>query len=184
MNKNPNIAEYEEGIPKWYYLNTTDGVPMIVETTKVLSTGKSEWGYINHLTPPYKTKKALIEDNEILEKPCVECGGVAMVCYTQRELLKQRNMCFGCSLWTDRIADINLDKTMIVDHQMYNIGPEDAGNFMRGFGGQKFTFIKNGKLTESTNVWFGGDIPKIFWDRLPDNASRVQGNPPLDMSKL
>jgi hypothetical protein len=73
---------------------------------------------------------------------------------------------------------------MIVDHKWYTIGNErDTGGF-RGFGGSKFTFDKNLTIIDSTNVWFGGDIPKHFWDRIPNNAIMVVGDPPIDMSKL
>lgn len=182
MNKEI-YAEYKEGVNKWYLIGTTDGPDRIINTTKILDTGKSEYGYINSLTPPYKTKEYLIANNKVLDKPCVECGGVVSTHYHGSELLIQRNMCFGCLLWTDRIEDAKEDRVMIVDHCFYSIASEDKFISVRGFGGAKFVFIKNGQTYESTNVWFGGDIPKHFWDKIPDNAIIVKGNPPTDMSK-
>lgn len=186
MNKKDIYAEHKDGVDKWYFVGTTENPDQIVNTTKVLNTGPSEYGYINHLTPPYKTKELLIEDCKILDKPCVECGGVVMTNYHGNKKMIERNMCFGCNHWTDAIESTKRDNVMIVDHIVYSVVPEkpNTPNSFKGFGGAKFTFIKDGKTIESTNVWCGGDIPKHFWNRIPDNAIMIQGRAPIDMSKL
>jgi len=90
------------------------------------------------------------------------------------ESMIKRNMCFSCDLWTNRIEDSNKDNKMIVDHIFYSVAREDDKSSSRGFGGAKFTFVKNGKTIISTNVWYGGDIPHHFWTRTPDNAIIVK----------
>src|SRR5690349_5418266 len=93
----------EDGTDKWYFVGTEENPDQIVCTKKVLNTGRSEYGYINHLTPPYKTKELCLEDNSILDNPCVVCRGVVKTTYSNRERLIERNMCFSCDLWTQRV---------------------------------------------------------------------------------
>lgn len=45
MNKDI-YAEYKEGVNKFYFIGTTDGPNRIIETTALLNTGPSEYGYI------------------------------------------------------------------------------------------------------------------------------------------
>lgn len=185
-DKKDIYAEYKEGIDKWYFVGTTDGPNLIVNTTKVLNTGHSEYGYINHLTPPYKTRELLVEHCHILDKPCVECGGVVMTHYHNNESMIARNMCFGCNHFTDFIKRANHPNIMIVNHIIYSVVSENPNtpSSFKGFGGAKFVFVKDGNTIESTNVWCGGDIPKHFWNRIPDNASMINGREPIDISKL
>lgn len=175
-------AEYVNGVDKWYFIGTTDGPNRIINTTKVLNTGDSEYGYINHLTPPYKTKEYLCEAMSILDSPCVECGGVISANYDKglKAQLIERNMCFSCSLWFDRIEACKENRVMIVNHQMYSIIDENEKGSFRGFGVARFHFMKYGIDYVSTNVWFGGNIPQHFRERIPNNAIIVRGNAPFD----
>lgn len=122
----------------------------------------------------YKDKEEL--DKALLPEPCVICG--RRVHHNFMEPVKQqmiaKNMCFSCNLWDNRASE-SPDNRMIVRHSMYTVSDEKASHFMRGFGGARFKFksLKDGKVTESTNVWFGGDIPKYFWERMPDNAEMI-----------
>lgn len=172
------FAPYEEGVNKWYLVGIREKPEIIVNTTKVLNTGSSEYGDIWSLTPPYKTKEILIDKNKVLPKPCVLCGGVCSTNYTDNRKMIERNMCFSCNLWTDRIKSSKAANVMIVDHTLYSIHGEEGTFAFRGFGGHKFTFrlLDSKEERVSTNVWSGGPIPERFWDEIPDNAEIINNN--------
>lgn len=174
MNKYEDIyAPHKVGVEKWYLVGVTGGPSLIVCTTEILHTGQSEYGFINSLSPPFKTKEYLIKDSFILAKPCTECGGIVSANFMNNHRILEQNVCFSCAFWLNKIDAMETERLLIVNHQMYYIAPEDVNGPFRGFGGIKFVFVKNGELIESTNVWFNGDIPKRFWDRLPDNANNI-----------
>jgi len=140
-----------------------------------------EGGRWTHVTRGYKTKEELWIDRKILEKPCVICGQWASTHYHGNERMIAKNMCFGCNLWDLRSENIT-NNIMIVDHQWYTIAQEFSGPGFRGFGGREFIFkvISTGEIETGKNVWFGGRIPKYFYDKIPDNAIIVNGyEPPI-----
>jgi len=112
---------------------------------------------------------------------CVECGTDDAANYTDsvREDMIARQLCHSCRFWLDYVAQADNPRIFRVEITPglpghYYIGPEDAGPF-RGFAGRKFHFIGNdGRDVVSTNVWFQGDIPERFRDRLPVNARLVE----------
>ena len=138
----------------------------------------SNGGKWTSCTGGYNSREELIKGRGIPENPCVECDNIFDTNYYENEKMIERNMCFSCNLWTDRISEATKQKVMIVNHSMYTIGPEDTSiSRFRGFGGHKFVFIRDDVRYESTNVWSGGKIPVHFRDRIKDNAIILKETP-------
>lgn len=104
---------------------------------------------------------------------CKECGAPDAGHYVQgvRERLLRDSLCFGCALWTDRLAAYD-DKVWGADGCMYGIGNGRGPKEMRGYGGAAWivTFT-DGRAVETDDLWNGGEVPAWFRDRLPANAT-------------
>lgn len=130
---------------------------------------------------PFKTKEDL--ELKVLEKPCILCGKWIYIGYVEerKQRLIAKNMCFSCDLWDERSGSIKNDvNVMITPEGMYSCREDFEGPGFRGFGGDKFTFqvIKTGEIKQSSNVWYGGKIPKHFKDKIPNNAIMLHGYEP------
>jgi len=106
--------------------------------------------------------------------------------YTNTTLCSSQ--CFITDFWNYYVTQKDNPKCIRIDHTHYYIGSEskdirDMG--FRGFGGRRFTIKHNdGRLIITTNLWHQGDIPKEFWDRLPDNAVWAKTEPEIAAEKL
>ena len=81
--------------------------------------------------------------------------------------------CFMIDYWNDRVKDIN-PKVAIIKGEHYTIGNEKEKGGFRGFGGRKFIInFFDGRIVETTNLWYQGVIPEDFKDSLPDNAQFI-----------
>jgi hypothetical protein len=101
---------------------------------------------------------------------CRECGAPCHAQYDGREQLLAAQICFGCHLWTRRIADgIEI---VTPNWVMYSIGSGTAPKNCRGHGGArcKVTFT-DGRVVETNDLWNGGQIPEWFRDRVEPNAT-------------
>lgn len=80
--------------------------------------------------------------------------------------------------WEKRIAALaaGRENVVIENHCWFTVGDENAKG-MRGFGGHRFEFrpLDGGLLLVSTNMWFGGAIPPVFRDRIPDTHKMIRG---------
>jgi len=130
-------------------------------------------------SPGYASREELIKGQGIPLEPCKECGEPFGTNYVESTKARQleHNLCFGCLLWTERMNDPinNPDRYLIAEHKFYSIADENMKG-PRGFGGSRWTFkrISDDKIITSTNVWYGGDIPEHFWDRIPDTATIIR----------
>ena len=81
--------------------------------------------------------------------------------------------CFKTKYWLMIVAEKHLH--IIVDGTCYCIGSHGNSNTdMNGFGGSLFKIEKyDGRIIETNNLWFQGDIPEEFKEQLPDNAKFV-----------
>lgn len=106
---------------------------------------------------------------------CIECGKHEAAKYLNNEKMVSRRLCFFCNFWTNHANNPN---GIRVNGKHYTIGAEHpkTERHLRGFCGDKFHFRKHdGAEIVSTNVWFQGDIPERFRERMPDNAVIVEG---------
>lgn len=115
---------------------------------------------------------------------CVECDKSEKARYmnpTKSQMI-ERQLCFGCNFWTEKLEIRDDSNTVRVKGVHYIIGPEKLKNehklspymrnAVRGHGGAKFmVYFNDGRIVETNNLWCQGDIPDGFRDRLPDNAT-------------
>ena len=74
--------------------------------------------------------------------------------------------CFTCEFWGGVAAD---RATVVVDGAAYSIGPENEQ--FKGFGGRAFRVkYRNGKVRETSNLWYRGEVPPSHRAVLKDNA--------------
>lgn len=153
-----------------YYLCSNHWTTQIIESPKP-PIMRNEGGPWTSRSPGYISIDILIRDNKILDKECVICGRMVQSHFYEptKEQIVYKNMCFECNFWDEKQKTLG-DSVMIVDGHMYRIGDENSTSYFRGFGGNKFTFNKSGKIIVSTNVWSNGDIPFFYRKVLPNNA--------------
>lgn len=92
-----------------------------------------------------------------------------------KDIMIQEHLCFTDAFWEEkfRIADKN---TFVVNHQRYHgslIDKSQVKGFV-GCGGADF-YVKynDGRVMHYNNVWFQGDIPKRWWNKIPNNAELI-----------
>lgn len=89
------------------------------------------------------------------------------------ELMTKHKICFTCAYWTERAAEAHTSDSVRIDEKLYSLGDENS-KCERGFGGQynKIKF-KDGRIVETTNLWYNGEIPQHFKSILFDNAEFI-----------
>lgn len=155
----------------WYICKDNEGYQAIFESDIRPECSHGMW---TSTSSGFKTLDELIEINQILKDPCCICGNWIESHYYEdvRKQLIAKNMCHSCNIWDERSRILHLPNKLVVEGCLYTIGDENP-SLMRGFGGRKFTFIKDDKVIESTNVWYGGVIPDIWKNKFPNNAIAI-----------
>ena len=101
---------------------------------------------------------------------CVECGETKSVHSGDIKRLVAEQLCFTCNFWREKVAMRDNPNVARIEGKHYMI--EDEHSNSRGFGGDRFViFFADGRRVETHNLWFQGDIPAHFRNRLPDNAT-------------
>jgi len=103
---------------------------------------------------------------------CKLCGALETPHrYVNSTNLIEKQLCFSCNFWDEKIPLYNNKDRFVADGIMYYIGPEDSKDYFRGFGGAHavITFM-DGSVVHTTNLWCTGDVPAHFKDVLKDNA--------------
>ena len=100
---------------------------------------------------------------------CPSCGK----CYARRHTPESYigNNCFDCSFWLEKTdyPDDMKNHQVIIDGQHYLFHETDS--FIKGFGGRRFKIqFFDGRIIETNNLWFQGEIPDQFRSMLPNNA--------------
>jgi hypothetical protein len=73
--------------------------------------------------------------------------------------------------WEQQITEAGDPAVVIVGHTWYRIGKDVGPLERRGFAGRRFQIrFHDGREVATNDLWFGGPIPPVFRDRLPDNA--------------
>lgn len=87
----------------------------------------------------------------------------------------RKNYCFSCNFWTDWMED-KKENIIRIDGNQYVIGKEPSENFrhkeLLGFGGREFKIKKfdSDEIITTHNLWYSGEIPQHFRERMPNNA--------------
>lgn len=114
-------------------------------------------------------------------RACRECGMPDDARYANRGQLLERQLCFRCDLWTDRLTTARTDPQAFVsdDFVFYGIGPGGRSPEHSGFAGRRFTITwhDGSTPTESHDLWYGGPVPAHFRDRFTPTATVTAGKP-------
>lgn len=118
------------------------------------------------------------------ELQCVECGdaviGSRFNLEEEREHYRDTH-CYTDMFWSEhhRLDNENAGRrgrgeAVVVDGAHYIVNPVVENPRVPralGMGGRLMRFrLQDGRVLESNDVWFQGDIPERWRDRLPDNA--------------
>lgn len=83
--------------------------------------------------------------------------------------------CFHKKFWLEIIEE--KDSHVIINGNCYYIDkthPMSDSDF-RGYGGREFKIkLHSGEVITTNNLWYNGEVPEEFRDRLPDNAEFVK----------
>lgn len=112
-------------------------------------------------------------DCEMTEFVCKECGKIEnSKHYTTGANLLAHQLCFHCDFWTDYVEQKDRPEMVVIDNAHYVVGDEKPSIWgVRGFAGRKFVIeFFDGRKVTTTNLWYQGNIPERFLERLPDNA--------------
>lgn len=124
---------------------------------------------------------------------CVECGKPISYRWLNKADLLKHHECFQCNIWLDRIRGV---KPRVGRPQrevfvamwtqwgtteavpvFYGIGTATTPSSHNGFGGSWYDVdFLDGHHVRTCDLWFGGEVPERFRDRLPVTASiRTKG---------
>lgn len=86
--------------------------------------------------------------------------------------------CFSCYFWNEQYElDSNKrgpHKFAVIDGTHYSILPDDPDGYFKGHGGKKFKIrFFDGTEVITHNLWCQGDIPPIWKDKFPNNATFI-----------
>jgi hypothetical protein len=102
--------------------------------------------------------------------PCEHCKGA-----DSEERYAWR--CFTCKYWLDLVA-LGVDGRSIICagiHQRLGTQTERVAPELRGHSGRKArVHYLDGRVVETVDLWYQGEIPQRFRDQLADNVSRVE----------
>jgi hypothetical protein len=88
--------------------------------------------------------------------------------------MRKEKLCFTCNYWNGHAKEAASLKSVRAKGIHYWIGNEGSNESMRGFSGRRFKIkFKDGRVVETTNLWYQGEIPEHFKKHLPDNAEFV-----------
>lgn len=90
------------------------------------------------------------------------------------KVMVENKWCYECFFWNSQLEADKHRKFAVIDGGHYVIA-EDAPKGFRGFGGAEFKIrFFNGEQITTHNLWFQGEIPEEFKDKMPDNAEFVE----------
>jgi hypothetical protein len=107
------------------------------------------------------------------ELKCNECGTVGYstgyMDGSTKRTMDEQGVCFNCAFW---INQSNRKDQVVIDGLMYWIGKGGGG----GMAGRSFDIqMDDGRLIETNDLWHQGTIPYHFKERMPDNATFMNG---------
>lgn len=98
---------------------------------------------------------------------------------TLPEVWESKNFCPRCFFWwmmvkarTNGNVTDEGNKCVVVGGQHYRICDENSESLFRGYGGAKFIIdFFDGSTVTTTNLWHDGEVPEVFREHLPNNAT-------------
>jgi hypothetical protein len=114
---------------------------------------------------------------------CRECGMPDQARYMQpiRDQMLERELCFGCRLWLERIEELHAGTAdgshVLVDqnwalHSFSSTGWGSPSS-SKGYGGARWVVRLNEGAQEfkTDSLWCGGTVPEWFRERLPQSGT-------------
>ena len=104
---------------------------------------------------------------------CKMCGSLEDSSrWINGKTLKKKQLCHNCNFWDEIVPSYNKGQHFVDQkNNCYYIGNENSKDSFRGFDGAKTTItFNNGRVVNSTNLWFRGEVPEHFRKLLPQNA--------------
>lgn len=143
-----------------------------------------KWAYKHYDEAPFERIELVNDDHFVINGFCISgpgqlhihdnfcksCGGFINFCYVDdvNKRLYEKGICYVCDFW-DNIS--NREGNIVIEGKVYVIGD---GSYIRGFGGRTFKIrLLTGQMITTNDLWFNGEIPKLFRDKIPDNASLI-----------
>ena len=115
---------------------------------------------------------------------CRECGNWIDFRYTSADRMRERELCFKCLLWTERLETFEASDQIVANDvfgrgiAFYGIGPAGVTGELRGFGGRRWIIThQDGSTSTTDNLWYGGDIPEQFAERFTPYLVHVEAAP-------
>ena len=113
---------------------------------------------------------------------CSECGEDAALSYMGEIglTMREQTLCFNCAFWFEKIAlgVRRCDSVVRINGRHYVIEAEPDRtrrgwqDGMVGHGGREFQIrFDSGREVVTHNLWYQGEIPERWQERLPDNAT-------------
>jgi len=102
---------------------------------------------------------------------CKEDIGHTEYAGEEGKLIKSKKVCFTCAYWMvmynqDKDPKNKYTSFVTPDHIHYVVGDKKS-NYC-GFGGVSFVVVfSDGKKVETHNLWYQGEVPKIFREGWP-----------------
>jgi DNA-directed RNA polymerase subunit RPC12/RpoP len=128
---------------------------------------------VSALTAAGGWKEKNSQNKEVITMPksyiCPSCGKSFERRHTPESYIG--NNCFDCSFWLGKTdyPDYMKNHQVIINGQHYLF--HDTDSFIKGFGGRRFKIqFFDGRIIETNNLWFQGEIPDQFRSILQDNA--------------
>jgi hypothetical protein len=162
---------------KWFLCSNADKTEIVEGKCKGTQIQTISFGGIwTSRSIGYETREELLEGEGVLTEPCKICGKIVSTKFSEstKKQLIEKELCFSCDFW-DELAK-KTDR-IIANHTCYKDGGKktNGDKSCMGFGGADWKIRMNdGSLIETNNLWCNGDIPKHFWERMPDNALVLQ----------
>lgn len=160
---------------KKYYLGQRqhEGPEILDYRPKMLSEGGDFWS----LSKGYDTLESLYADNGLSDDlKCTECGGFIKTkgwIPKVGENLKEKGLCHTCNHYQEAIETIHDPRRVIVDGRLYwrKDWNSTAPSHCLGYGGAVHQIkMHSGESYKTNDLWYNGEIPQRFRDRLKDNA--------------
>lgn len=95
-----------------------------------------------------------------------------------KNIMKEKNMCFNCAFWQEKIDITNKD-TLVIEGNRYQgnlINKDNRSTFGLGMGGRD-TYVmmlnNSNDIRHYNNVWCQGTIPELWKSKIPNNAKFI-----------
>lgn len=165
---------------KWWFCTNETHSEIIAATWENRPKTHYDGGCWSVIYSGADSEAEILEKCGIPDEPCRECGLIFATTFVEpvKAKLLAQNICHSCNHFRELCKSKN---GIRVNGGHYLDGGQRGGNTTwNGFGGRIFRVrMFDGREFETNNMWFQGNIPQHFRERLPDNAEFIEGHGPV-----